>query len=36
MADFEVPNPILNRPFDEPAEYWQMEASKNLAVLVAL
>src|SRR5207302_261040 len=25
MADFEVPNPILNGPFDEPAEYWQIE-----------
>jgi type III restriction enzyme len=25
MADFEVPNPILNTPFDEPAEYWQIE-----------
>ena len=28
MADFEVPNPILNRPFDEPAEYWQIEEGK--------
>ncbi len=25
MADFEVPNPILNTPFDEPGEYWQIE-----------
>jgi type III restriction enzyme len=28
MADFEVPNPILNTPFDEPAEYWQIEERK--------
>ena len=28
MADFEVPNPILNSPFDEPGEYWQIEEGK--------
>jgi type III restriction enzyme len=29
MAVFEVPNPILNGPFDEPAEYWQIEEGKQ-------
>ena len=22
MSEFEVPDPILNTPFDEPGEYW--------------
>src|SRR5215211_5120039 len=25
MSAFEVEQPILNSPFDEPAEYWQIE-----------
>ena len=28
MADYEVPNPILNIPFDEPGEHWQIEEGK--------
>src|ERR1700687_1565425 len=25
MADYEVPEPILNSPYDEPAEHWNIE-----------
>ena len=25
MSAFEVEQPILNSPFDEPAEHWQIE-----------
>jgi type III restriction enzyme len=25
MADFEVPEPILNSPYEEPAEHWSIE-----------
>jgi len=25
MSGFEVPTPILNGPFDEPAQYWHLE-----------
>ena len=28
MSSFEVEQPILNSPFDEPAEYWQIEEGK--------
>ena len=24
MSDYEVPEPILNSPFDEPAEHWHI------------
>jgi type III restriction enzyme len=24
MSGYEVPNPILNSPFEEPAEYWNI------------
>jgi hypothetical protein len=25
MPDYKVPEPILNSPFDEPAEHWNIE-----------
>jgi hypothetical protein len=25
MPDYEVPEPILNSPYDEPAEHWNIE-----------
>lgn len=25
MLDYEVPEPILNSPYDEPAEHWNIE-----------
>lgn len=28
MNNYEVPNPILNSPYDEPAEYWLIEEGK--------
>src|SRR5688500_12101591 len=28
MSSYEVPEPILNTPFDEPAEYWYIEQGK--------
>jgi type III restriction enzyme len=28
MENFEVATPILNLPFDEPAEYWLIEEGK--------
>jgi type III restriction enzyme len=28
MSDFEVPEPILNSPFEEPREYWILEEGK--------
>ena len=30
MSDFEVPQPILNSPFDEPREYWWIVAGQPL------
>ena len=25
MPDYEVPEPMLNSPYDEPAEHWNIE-----------
>ena len=25
MSGFEIPDPILNSPYDEPQEYWYLE-----------
>lgn len=28
MSNFEVPNPILNSPYEEPLEHWYLEEEK--------
>ena len=29
MSSYEVPEPILNTPFDDPGEYWYIEQGKQ-------